>query len=39
MTVFAIPNPHYPPSDDVLALADVRLDSLDELTPERISAS
>ena len=39
MRVIAIPNPHYPPSDDVLALADVVLHSLDELTPERVSAS
>ena len=39
MRVVAIPNPHYPPSDDTLALADVVLRSLDELTPERISAS
>ena len=39
MRVIAIPNPHYPPSDDVLALADVTLHSLDELTPERVSAS
>ncbi len=39
MYVIAIPNPHYPPSADVLELADVVLDSLDELTPERISAS
>ena len=39
MRVLAIPNPHYPPSEDVLALADVVLHSLDELTPERVSAS
>ena len=39
MRVIAIPNPHYPPSDDVLAHADVVLHSLDELTPERVSAS
>src|SRR5689334_14584759 len=39
MRVVAIPNPHYPPSDDTLALADVLLSSLAELTPERISAS
>jgi beta-phosphoglucomutase-like phosphatase (HAD superfamily) len=39
MRVIAIPNPHYPPSDDALALADVVLHSLDELTPERVSAS
>ena len=39
MRVIAIPNPHYPPSEDVLALADIVLNSLDELTPERVSAS
>ena len=39
MRVIAIPNPHYPPSEDALALADVVLRSLDELTPERVSAS
>jgi HAD superfamily hydrolase (TIGR01509 family) len=39
MYVIAIPNPHYPPSVDVLELADVVHDSLDELTPERVSAS
>jgi HAD superfamily hydrolase (TIGR01509 family) len=39
MRVIAIPNPHYPPSEDALALADVVLESLDELTPERVSAS
>jgi HAD superfamily hydrolase (TIGR01509 family) len=39
MRVIAIPNPHYPPSDDALADADIVLHSLDELTPERLSAS
>jgi HAD superfamily hydrolase (TIGR01509 family) len=39
MGVIAIPNLHYPPSDDVLAEADVVLRSLDELTVERVSAS
>ena len=39
MRVIAIPNPHYPPSDDALADADVVLASLDELTVERVSAS
>jgi HAD superfamily hydrolase (TIGR01509 family) len=38
MRVVAIPNPHYPPTDDVLASADVVLRSLDELTVERLSA-
>jgi HAD superfamily hydrolase (TIGR01509 family) len=36
MRVVAYPNRHYPPSADVLELADVVLDSLDELTPERL---
>ena len=39
MRVIAIPNQHYPPSDDALAEADVVLPSLDELTVERVSAS
>lgn len=33
MRVLAYPNAHYPPAADVLALADVVLASLDELTP------
>jgi HAD superfamily hydrolase (TIGR01509 family) len=37
MRVVAIPNPHYAPPDDELALADVVLASLDELTPASIS--
>jgi HAD superfamily hydrolase (TIGR01509 family) len=39
MRVIAIPNRHYPPSDDALADADLVLRSLDELTPERLSGS
>ena len=39
MRVIAIPNPHYPPSDEELALAHLVLHSLDELTSERVSAS
>jgi HAD superfamily hydrolase (TIGR01509 family) len=34
MFVVAIPNPSYPPDDDALALADVAIGSLAELTPE-----
>ena len=34
MRVLAIPNRRYPPPDDALALADVVLDSIDELVPE-----
>jgi HAD superfamily hydrolase (TIGR01509 family) len=33
MRVIAIPNQHYPPGDEALALADVTLGSLAELTP------
>ncbi|HKA25903.1 MAG TPA: HAD family phosphatase [Gaiellaceae bacterium] len=33
MHVIAIPNPHFPPGDDALALADVTVRSLTELTP------
>jgi HAD superfamily hydrolase (TIGR01509 family) len=32
LRVIAIPNPHFPPSDEALALADVRLPDLDALT-------
>ena len=39
MRVIAIPNSHYPPSEDVLGYVDLVLHSLDELTPERLSAS
>jgi HAD superfamily hydrolase (TIGR01509 family) len=37
MTVLAIPNTHYPPAADALALADVVLDSLADLTVEAVS--
>src|SRR5262249_28550822 len=33
MRVVAIPNPSYPPDDEALALADVTIASLTELTP------
>jgi HAD superfamily hydrolase (TIGR01509 family) len=36
MRVFAVPNPHFPPGDDSLALADVVLGSLGELTVDRL---
>jgi HAD superfamily hydrolase (TIGR01509 family) len=39
MTVLAIPNPHYPPDAEALALADATLRSLDELTPEAVSGA
>ena len=36
MRVIAIPNASYPRDDEALALADVTLESLDQLTPESI---
>jgi HAD superfamily hydrolase (TIGR01509 family) len=38
MTVIAVPNPHYPPDDDALALAAARIETLRELTPELVEA-
>jgi HAD superfamily hydrolase (TIGR01509 family) len=38
MRVIALPNAHYPPAPDALALADVVLTSLEELTPELVRA-
>jgi HAD superfamily hydrolase (TIGR01509 family) len=37
MRVIAVPNRRYPPPADALALADVRLDSLDDLTREAVA--
>jgi HAD superfamily hydrolase (TIGR01509 family) len=37
MPVVAIPNRHYPPTPDALALAAARLESLADLTPELVS--
>jgi HAD superfamily hydrolase (TIGR01509 family) len=39
MRVVAIPNASYPPDDEALELADVVLESLDELTPDRIEGA
>ena len=39
MRVIAIPNPHFPPPDDVLVLADVVLDSLADLTPDAVESA
>ena len=39
MRVIAIPNPTYPPDAEALALADVVLDSLDQLTPGRVEGA
>ena len=36
MRVLAIPNPQFPPAEDALALTDDVLDSIRELTPERV---
>ena len=36
MRVVAIPNASYPPDEEALALADLVLGSLDQLTPEGI---
>ena len=36
MRVIAIPNPHFPPDDDALALAGLTLGGLDELTPDAV---
>ena len=38
LRVVAIPNAHFPPDEDSLALVDVVLDSLDELTPTAVAA-
>jgi HAD superfamily hydrolase (TIGR01509 family) len=38
MRVIAIPNPSYPPDEESLAQADVTLDSLDDLTREKIAS-
>jgi HAD superfamily hydrolase (TIGR01509 family) len=39
MCVVAIPNASYPPDEDALSLADLTLESLDQLTPERIEGA
>jgi|SRR5215204_655815 len=36
MTVIAVPNTDFPPESDALALADLTLSSLEELSPERV---
>jgi beta-phosphoglucomutase-like phosphatase (HAD superfamily) len=36
MVVFAVPNREFPPSTDALALATDVLDSIAQLTPERV---
>ncbi len=39
MRVIAIPNTHFPPDAEALALADVVVRSVDELTPELVDAA
>jgi beta-phosphoglucomutase-like phosphatase (HAD superfamily) len=39
MTVIAVPNRDFPPDPDALALADAALDSLEQLTPDRVRAA
>jgi HAD superfamily hydrolase (TIGR01509 family) len=39
LRVVAIPNRRYPPQEDALALADVVVESLEELTPEMIDGA
>jgi HAD superfamily hydrolase (TIGR01509 family) len=39
MRVIAIPNPHFPPPEDVLERADLVLDSLAELTPAAVESA
>jgi HAD superfamily hydrolase (TIGR01509 family) len=39
MRVIAIPNPHFPPPEDVLAEADLVLESLDDLTPDAVESA
>jgi HAD superfamily hydrolase (TIGR01509 family) len=39
MRVIAIPNPHFPPPEDVLAEADLVLESLADLTPDAVESA
>jgi HAD superfamily hydrolase (TIGR01509 family) len=39
MGVIAIPNPHFPPAEDVLGETDLVLDSLAELTPDAVESA
>jgi HAD superfamily hydrolase (TIGR01509 family) len=36
MAVVAVPNPHYPPDDDALALADATVATVGEITPDLV---
>jgi HAD superfamily hydrolase (TIGR01509 family) len=39
MGIIAIPNPHFPPADDVLAQAELVVASLEELTPGAVESA
>jgi HAD superfamily hydrolase (TIGR01509 family) len=39
MSVVAVPNPHFPPPDDVVGEADLVLESLAELTPDAVEST
>jgi hypothetical protein len=36
MTVIAVPNPHYPPAPDALALASAAVAIVGDITPELV---
>jgi beta-phosphoglucomutase-like phosphatase (HAD superfamily) len=36
LTVIAVPNPHYPPAPDALALAAITVSGVAEATPELV---
>jgi beta-phosphoglucomutase-like phosphatase (HAD superfamily) len=38
ITTIALPNPHYPPGADTLALAAATITTLHELTPELVAS-
>jgi HAD superfamily hydrolase (TIGR01509 family) len=37
MAVIAVPNPHYPPEEEALGLAAVRVETVSEVTPELVA--
>ena len=39
MTVIAVPNPHYPPAADALALAAATVGGVGEITPELVESA
>ena len=38
MTVIAVPNVHYPPDEDALALSAARVGTVAEVTPELVES-